>query len=486
MKYRAIKLFSVFLSIAIMLLSFPLSGNANSAPRIWEGMTSTGAVITGESCPIIVESELLTFNISDFPPDPSAENIEADVNYGSVTAEYHFYNPTDEEITATLVFPFETLPGYVDSNDVNYPDTNKYEITSNDVSVEKTLRLTYGTYLDFSLDADLEYICDGYIEDDFFSPETCVTVYKYKVNASEEDYYCFETTFDCYPSKTRFFLKERYGGITAGGNDIDFEVNVNTKSEDTFELVFIGEAPDGDFDWHRSDKRGKSKDKNATVIFKKEETEIITFEEYVFRTYDIDSGILRQDWYNAALSFFTENSDDCELSGRFEQDFTSNLFRWYEYDLTFAPKERLTNVVTAPIYPEIDGTYTPFVYSYTYLLSPAEKWASFGSLEIVINTPFFLTDSSVSGFTKTENGYTANFDGLPENELVFCLSESESPEKDSGGFLYGIFYIFLTICSFLFSNSLMILPIFVVLSIIIAGTILLIKKMKEKKKNNLH
>ncbi len=481
MKSKVIKLFSICL--LVVLISFPcaLYVNANSAPHIWGGMTSTGAVITGESCPIIVESELLTFNISDFPPDPSAEDTEADVNYGSVTAEYHFYNPTNEEITATLVFPFGTLPGYVDSDDVNYPETNKYEITSNGVSVEKTLRHTYGTYLDFSLDADLEYICDKYIKNDFFSPQTCVTVYKYKVNASEEDYYCFETTFDCYPSKTRFFLKERYGGVTSGGNDIEFEVNVDTENDDTFELVFFGEAPDGDFVWTRSDKRGKSKDKNATVIFKKEETEIITFEEYVFRNYDTNSGILRQDWYNAALSFFTETLDDCELSGRFEQDFTSKLFRWYEYDLTFAPKERLTNVVTAPIYPEIDGTYTPFIYTYTYLLSPAGKWADFGSLNVVINTPFYLTDSALPGFEKTENGYTATFDKLPENELVFCLSESNSPEKNKSifGFLWVAYFLLFQFCGPI--------PFFAMLIIvggIIALIVVLIKKRRKNTKNN--
>lgn len=477
MKSGIIKSIIIILLAFVLSLTSGLSCYANSAPRIWEGTTATGAVITDGGCPIVVESELLTFDISELPPDPTTDAGETYIHSGSVTAEYHFYNPSEQEITATLVFPFGVLPNYAYSGDVYFPDTDKYEITSNDISIEKTLRYTYSEFHEFSIENDLKYICDEYIEDVFFSPETCVTIYKYKVNASEEDYYCFETTFDCYPSKTRFFLKERYGGITSGGNDIDFEVNVNTKSEDTFELVFIGEAPDGDFDWHRSDKRGKSKDKNATVIFKKEETEIITFEEYVFRNYDIDSGILRQDWYNAALSFFTENSDDCELSGRFELDFTSQLLRWYEYELTFAPGEHLTNVVTAPIYPEIDGTYTPFVYSYTYLLSPAEKWASFGSLEVVINTPFYLTDYSVSGFTKTENGYTATFDGLPENELVFCLSESESPEKDSGGFFYGIFYVFLTICSFFFSNSLAIIPIIAV----IAGTILLIKMIKKKK-----
>lgn len=210
----------------------------------------------------------------------------------------------------------------------------------------------------------------------------------------------------------------------------------------------------------------------------------MTFEEYVFKSYDADSGILRHDWYNAALSYFIEDPEDCELGGRFESDFTDKLFRWYEYDLTFEPGERLTNVVTAPIYPSIDGTYTPYVYTYTYLLSPAKKWADFCSLDITINTPLYLTDSAVSGFSKTENGYTASFDKLPENELVFCLSESEDPDEAKGGFLYGIFFILLSILSFLFSNSFLAISAIIALVLIVAGAITLIITLKKKRKNN--
>ncbi len=482
MKSTFLKSIFVLLLSLIISVTSALTCFANSAPKIWGGVTSTGAVVTGEECPIIVESELLTFNISDFPPDPTAEVSETYVSYDSVTAEYYFYNPTDKEITSTLVFPFGSLPSYATSDNISDSDTEKYEITANGVSVNKTVRYTYGSYIEFSLDEDLNYICDEYIKDDFFSPQTLVTVYKYKINASEKDHYCFETTFDCFPSKTRYFLKERYGGIVSGGNDVDFEVNVNTEYDDTFELVFIGEAPNGDFDWHRSDKRGKSKDKNATVIFKEDETEVITFEEYVFRDYNPDSGILRQDWYNSALRFFSENPDDCELSGRFEQDFSSKLFRWYEYELAFAPGERLTNIVTAPIYPEIDGTFTPFVYSYSYLLSPAAKWADFGTLDVVINTPFYLTDSAVQGFEKTDNGYTATFDKLPDNELVFRLSESENPKEQRGGFLYGIFFLSLSICSFLFSGTLISILVLIALAIIISGLIVMIILVKKRKK----
>ena len=105
------------------------------------------------------------------------------------------------------------------------------------------------------------------------------------------------------------------------------------------------------------------------------------------------------------------------------------LMRWYEYEITIAPKESIVNTVTAPIYPAIDMNYDPNIFSYTYLLSPASTWASFGELEVIINTPFFITENSLDGFTKTEAGYTLKRNGLPSGELEFTLCTSENPTK---------------------------------------------------------
>jgi len=101
--------------------------------------------------------------------------------------------------------------------------------------------------------------------------------------------------------------------------------------------------------------------------------------------------------------------------------------RWYEYEITIEARERIVNTVTAPIYPSIDLRYEPDVFGYTYLLSPAKTWKSFGELEIVINTPYYISNCSIGGFIKTESGYIVKLDGLPNGELTFHLSTSENP-----------------------------------------------------------
>ena len=57
------------LNIVLLLLSSLLAvpASANSAQSQWEGTNATGAIVTGEDCPIIVEHELLTFDIGQFP-----------------------------------------------------------------------------------------------------------------------------------------------------------------------------------------------------------------------------------------------------------------------------------------------------------------------------------------------------------------------------------------------------------------------------------
>ena len=85
------------------------------------------------------------------------------------------------------------------------------------------------------------------------------------------------------------------------------------------------------------------------------------------------------------------------------------------------------------MYPHIDGGYEPSVYSYKYLLSPAQSWAEFGKFEVRINTPFFLSGDGVLPFEKMDYGYRCHRDGLPDGELTFSLCEAEHPKYVGGG-----------------------------------------------------
>lgn len=162
----------------------------------------------------------------------------------------------------------------------------------------------------------------------------------------------------------------------------------------------------------------------------------MTFKDYALRDYDENSGILESDWYNAQVELLRLSSETWGngLSQIEEGDFS--LMRWYAYTLTLVPGQTLKNTVTAPLYPAIDAGYTPSLYAYTYPLSPAKTWAQFGELEVVVKTPYYMTESGIDGFTKTDGGYALTLPGLPESELTFTLSESETHQPPKWSSLY--------------------------------------------------
>jgi hypothetical protein len=152
--------------------------------------------------------------------------------------------------------------------------------------------------------------------------------------------------------------------------------------------------------------------------------------------------------------------------------------RWYEYEITIPPKASIVNTVTAPIYPWIDLSYTPGVYSYRYLISPASKWASFNEIEININTPFYLTESNIEGFEKDENRYIYRQRGLPSGELEFSLCESEYPEREGNLFFPLLMLIFGAVS---LSGIVIIFLVAAFIIGIVCAVILIVNRNKKKK-----
>ena len=63
-----------------------VSAGANSVQKDWYGSASSGMLVTDENCPVIVESETLTFDIQTFPANYYYEQEEFDAYDAKVTA----------------------------------------------------------------------------------------------------------------------------------------------------------------------------------------------------------------------------------------------------------------------------------------------------------------------------------------------------------------------------------------------------------------
>ncbi|MBQ9080607.1 MAG: hypothetical protein IJY27_06000 [Clostridia bacterium] len=437
------KKLSLLLAALILLISAAaLPASANSAQMHWEGVSSTGMIVTDENCPIIVEKELLTFDIQQFPQE-YYRDIDEYLSYtGKVTAEYTFYNPSDYTVTAKLLFPFGTEPTYASNYDsetgdrTNHADTQKYDITVGGEPIEKTLRYSLSERnSQFELARDTALLHDGFVEDDFYSPDLPVTVYLYNVSGVDTEKYpaatvAFDISEDDYPA-SRIYLANQTGAHYQEKTNT-MRIGIDAENDCKIVLWVIGEPLSVPLEWKFYEDGGVEDKEQIDGTVTLYETETSTFKDFAMQGwFEEHTTVSESDWYNAKVALLNDaeaTSYGSMLYLWYTRLDSLSLMRWYEYEITLEPGERIVNSVTAPIYPAIDLEYEPDVYEYTYLLSPAKTWAEFGELEIVINTPYYVTESALDGFEKTEIGYRLTLDGLPDGELTFCLSSSETPQ----------------------------------------------------------
>lgn len=393
---------------------------ANSAQRYWSGVDSFGVTSIGGECPLEVESEKLIFNIQDFSQPYESESEKSYTQ--TVTAEYNFYNPSDLEVTANLVFPFGSET-YAD-----YQGVVKYsgDIKADGAPVPFNVRYTYLPYGEFTV-RNIENVRDDYNESGFFTRDLPVTRYYFSVSGVEKN----DENAPYASIKLPISSDKKYalrGDNGSSRNSYSATVGKFVKNGDTLELSVYGDADISDSEWVIYENGGEKKKIGGSVTLKYKKA--TTFGEAVFANYDEKFGVSRVDWFNAAVDCLNDNVSDCVLrhNGDFNETFVNALMRWYEYDLTVPPRGRVVNSVTAPLFPNIDAGYEPSVHSYVYYSSPAKTWKSFGTLNVEINTPYYMVFDD-DGWTKTDGGYTRFYETLPAGEITFKLCSSESPER---------------------------------------------------------
>lgn len=435
------KILIAALTLIIMLPLILIPASANSRAPFWEGTDSNGVVFREGDIPIEVESELLTFDIPTLPY-ASYRSGEYFLEYDSkVTAEYTFYNPTDMTITATLLFPFGVRPEYAyltdsEGNSLAEAELSKYDVTVNGQPIEKTVRHTFKSYSTemFDTDKHLATLSDEYLVNERFSPDTVVTKYTYTVSGIEDKYLRTGTAKEYVRAELLFepskeesvFLRDQSNISITYDKNVNRLMSIRPESNgESFTFYIVGEPLPNpistniyyytEYGRASSEIKGKIESTN----------EVMTLEDFLLSNYKEDSGVSRVDWYNAGVTELSSSSMFISWFRGFP-----NLIRWYQYEITIGPGERITNSVTAPIYPDIDNFHNPTQYHYSYLLSPASGWADFGNLDIVINTDYEMKDSNLSGFEKVDGGYKLTRQGLPTNEDGDFIDLTFSLEND--------------------------------------------------------
>lgn len=451
---------AIALVIAFILILSTVSASANSAQTYFSGRDATGAVLKGES-PIVVEHEELTFQIPSFPEKYYA-SFEDFMRYNSfVSARYRFYNPSGYTVTAKLLFPFGGQPNYAYGGELQ-EDSEKYGVLVNGERIESTLRHSFSRFGEFDLEEDLQKLHDDYISDGFYRPDLPVTEYSFRVKdlTSDSATACF--TVPMQSDRTKLYFPMCC--MSTVKDDGTTELGANVENDGILTVYAIGEAFAEPIIWKFTDHIDGG-DKPVAGTAELTQTNTMTLYDYAMRLYQ-PGEVSETDWYNAIVSELKELDEEGVLYSDFNLDLTCSLLRWYEYELTLGPGERLDNTVTAPLYPSIDLNYEPPVYLYQYLLSPAKTWTDFGTLTVTVETPYVMIEPD-GAFAKTEDGYIADFDGLPDGELLFKLSAEENPQKVKNPYTW----FFLR-------------PLLMIAAIVVAVPLLIVSCFHRKKRKN--
>lgn len=456
--FTIITIFIAIITIATVLVFPKRVADANSVQRYFEGIDSSGAIVTMENCPVVVDKEDLDFYIYYQGKSNSQGQYE---QFGSVCATYTFRNPSENTINMDVVFPY----GYKDENKSDKDDCS---VSVDGAQIAWRTRYTHIDYYPFDIERDLSSLSDDFVQDSFFATTQKVYKYTYSVSDTAQG---LDLTFEYDRNWARKvvcdFHSQREGGKQ--------QIVMSTAGKPQLVFYVVGE----DLDIAACDVTviGGQKGGHLSLVSRQEQT---FGDELAYVNRPADSDVLDIDWYNA-LSNTLKSLRDRTVINPLEFVISRypefSLFRWCQYTLSIAPGQTIVNSVTVPLFPARNERYIPAVYEFIYYLSPATTWAGFKDLTVNIHTDGYLLNYAIKGFAKTDGGYTYHSDTLPDGELTFKICSEETQKSRNSGFIFFVIiflYILAIVLGLTVGASLVVFSITITI-------IAIVKSVKKKK-----
>lgn len=427
--FTIITIFVAIIIIATVLVFPERVADANSAQRYFEGIDSSGAIVTMENCPIVVDKEDLDFYIYYQGKSNSQGQYE---QFGSVRATYTFTNPSENTINMDVVFPY----GFKQESDSGKDECS---VSVDGAQIAWRTRYTRIDYYRFDIERDLSSLSDDFVQDSFFATTQKVYKYTYSVSDTAQG---LDLTFEYDRNLARKvvcdFHSQREGDKQ--------QIVMSTAGKPQLVFYVVGE----DLDIAACDVTviGGQKGGHLSLVSRQEQT---FGDELAYINRPADSDVLDIDWYNALANTFNSLHGSAVIHplefviSRYPE---FSLFRWCQYTLSIAPGQTIVNSVTVPLFPARNERYIPAVYEFIYYLSPATTWAGFKDLTVNIHTDGYLLNYAIKGFAKTDGGYTYHSDTLPDGELTFKICSEEIQKSRNSGFIFFVIiflYIFVIV-----------------------------------------
>ena len=361
-------------------------------PQEVEGEISHISVL--EQTPIIFEYEKFYFDMSS-------------VDSGTLTATYEMYNPESEAVEISCALPVKD-------------GDNGVSVTADGVSVDTELRRVYCVkYYNTDYIGDYRYTApimeDDFIENYFLSPDLPVTKYAYKVTELSGNYGTVSVNLTKGSLDTRFIF-EQEGMFSYSAYWVTNSVDCDVGDDLVFYVLGDGLIEEPQFSFRRS---GEAIDGEVQLIEKQE----MSFLDFTLSSRD--ENVTTVDWYNAMATRINELWSDIFYTAHL--DISNSLQDWIKYSITIDGGERVTNVVTMPMFPKyIYEDYTKPAYEYHLNLLCTQN-LNISRTKFIISSPYNVINAYYFEYDKGEDAYVYITDQKTEyGKISFMLSKASS------------------------------------------------------------
>lgn len=416
------RMIMIILSLALAF-SFALTAYANSGPVYMAEYPSSEIMTVDKNSPIEVKNEKLIFDFSD-STDRYMDSYEC-----MVTAEYEMVNPTNDELSVQMAFPFIERIGGLSEDSITIRADNEeldYEIYLGETVETMTPDTKKANYFEFG--KIIETISHDIYKAENFSQDERGRLYSIEIKTDNDIRIAVDLDFDY--EKTNILAGEFSGFSRNEGKTT--RLTAWCRDTEILHIYVLGEDADFSISGYTD---GGLTDKTEDFIYE------VTEKEIGVKTYLLD--YINNNPY---MSF--ANISDIQLYNV----FAKVMDEYFTYNLGFCPlddvlthgsiKRMITLVYTVQFPKNSDKTVSVSykslgtmdrrntkdpLHTYDYILNPAKNWNDFKNLNIKIIPPEeapYIVDSSIE-LTKEGTIYTAYLETLPEDDLQFTLYSKE-------------------------------------------------------------
>ncbi|HPL53959.1 MAG TPA: hypothetical protein PLW11_07435 [Bacillota bacterium] len=415
------------ISFAFLLLCLPYMVFGNSGPVYWQGYPSAEILSIEGDTPIAVKKENLIFDFSG----------QGNNNYtisGKVTAAYDMVNPTNEAKSVQMAFPFVGSFKDFSRNDIVITAGGSvlpYDIYIGDVVDSHGDPRVKEKEASFDFAGIVSTITNELYNGSNFANDEKGKLYTIEVapEANQRINIAIDFNFDF--RKTKVFTN---GFNSYEGDGEKIRIASWCDKPEVLEIFVLGEEINLEINAFTDGELSKKTDLYSYQVSEQEaevKSYLMKFVKNNTRVNN-DSGISETQLYNlyagALDRYLTRNMGYSSEHDLMAQEYYERIFTLV-YTVEFPPDSEKGVSVSYKASGTMDKRETAKpLYTFDYILNPAENWSDFKNLNVQIIPPKeapYIVKSSIE-FKKGENGsYTAAMEDLPERDLSFTLYENK-------------------------------------------------------------